>query len=119
MTLPQVVRPDNKVFVGVTAFIVCAVTYLTSNHFLINIPTLLPMTSLDLAIPFIPQSVWVYITEYLFFLMICITAKDILNLNRYLYSFAFQQSTAIFIFILWPTIYPRERFPLLFRCFPL
>lgn len=111
-TLPIFITRENKYPVGIVLAIVAAVLYLTSNHFHLFPPRLLPMSWVDNAVPFIPQTVWIYTTEYLLFLVVYVVCKDIVNLNRYAYAFLAQQTLAVLIFVFWPTTYPRDQFPL-------
>src|SRR5262249_48360591 len=38
--------------------------------------------------------------------------RDTLNLNKYLYSFISLQAVSVLIFMLWPTTYPRDHYPI-------
>ena len=93
-------------------FLVAGILYLTSNHIHLFPPRLLPMSPLDHAVPFMPWTVWIYTSEYLFFAAVYVTCRDLVNLNKYLYSFIVLQSVSVAIFWLWPTTYPRDAFPL-------
>jgi membrane-associated phospholipid phosphatase len=110
--LPLFITEKNKVVVGIGAFIIGAIIYLASNHFLLFTPHYLPLTPVDNAIPFIPATVWIYITEYFLFAVAYLMCHDLLNLNKYLYSMMTMQIVSIIIFMLYPTIYPRAQFPL-------
>lgn len=111
-SLPLFVTRQNKYRVGLLLWFYAALIYLTSNHFPILEPQLLPMSRLDRAIPFLPNTVWIYLSEYLFFITIYLSARDMVNLNKYVYSFIALQTTSVLIFVLWPTTFPRELFPL-------
>ena len=93
-------------------FLIAAVAYITSNHFHIFPPVLLPMSAIDQWVPFIPQTVWIYTSEYWFFVTVYLVCKDLENVNKYLYSFLALQIFSVMIFWIWPTTYPRENFPL-------
>lgn len=110
--LPIFLTSKNKYFLSILWVIIGATLYLTTNHFPIYPPRTLPMTWLDLAIPFLPWTVWVYNTEFFLFFSAYILSKDRLNANRYLYSFLTLQIISVTIFLLWPTTYPRHLFPL-------
>jgi membrane-associated phospholipid phosphatase len=112
MTLPLFLSHKNKYLTLLILFVVATCEYLTSNHYHIFDPIYLPMTRLDSMIPFIPQTIWIYMTEYLLFLMVFFMSKDYANCNKYLYAFFFQQTIAVAIFWFWPTTYPRHLFPL-------
>src|SRR5688500_18245419 len=110
--LPLFITAQNKVLVGISAFIFGAVLYLSSNHFLFFIPHYLTLTALDKTIPFIPATIWIYLTEYCLFISVYLICKELANLNKYLYSMIALQIVSVIIFILWPTVYPRADFPL-------
>ncbi len=112
ITLPIFLTRQNKYAVGLVAAVIAAALYLFTNHLHFLEPQLLPMWALDRAIPFVPQMVWIYISEYIFFTTVYLTCKDITNTNKYLYSFLALQTVSVLIFIFWPTTYPRDQFPL-------
>ena len=70
------------------------------------------MWAADRAVPFIPETVWIYISEYLFFVAVYVSCRDMVNANKYLYSFLALQVVSVGIFVAWPTTFPRELFPL-------
>ena len=111
-SLPLFMTRENKYSVGIVLYLTAAVLYLSSNHFNFFSPQLLPMTPVDSRIPLLPYTVWVYLSETLFFAVAYSTAKNTLNLNKYFYSFLALQVLSVLIFCLWPTTYPREQFPL-------
>jgi membrane-associated phospholipid phosphatase len=110
--LPIFVTRLNKYRVGWGLFVFAVILYLTSNHYHFIPPQFLPITELDAVIPFVPLTVWIYISEYLFFAAVYIVCKDMFNLNKYIYSFLFLQVVSVLIFWVWPTTYPRDQFPL-------
>lgn len=127
--LPLVITQQNKLWVGIMAFIFASLIYFTSNHFLLFTPHYLTLTIVDKAIPFIPATIWIYLTEYFLFISVYLLCKNLANLNKYLYSFMAMQIVSVTIFVFWPTAYPRADFPLpadshnltvqLFNCFRL
>ena len=66
MGLPILVHKDHRLLAGVLLFAAAAILYLTSNHFHIFRPRLLPLSRIDVAVPFVPQTVWLYVSEYLY-----------------------------------------------------
>ncbi len=112
LRLPLFITETNRIPVGIAMFLFSAAVYLASNHYGLFPPTSLPMTRLDLAIPFIPQTVWLYISEYAYFGVIYLGCRNFGNLNRYFYAYLTLQLLSVGIFCLWPTVYPRELFPL-------
>lgn len=111
-SLPMFITRDNKNRAGIVLAIIATVLYMTSNHIHIFTPQLLPMSWFDNAVPFIPETVWIYTSEYYLFLTVYLLCKDMENLNRYAYAFLAQQTISVIIFWLWPTTYPRDLFPL-------
>lgn len=111
-TLPLFLTQETKYFYGVILFLTAAFLYLASNHFHLSEPQLLHMTWIDRSTPFIPQTVWIYVGEYILFVSVYITCRDMVNLNKYFYSFLAMQTLSVAIFWIWPTTYPRDGFPL-------
>ncbi|MEK6706875.1 MAG: phosphatase PAP2 family protein [Bdellovibrionota bacterium] len=110
--LPIFLTNRNKYIIGIITFALAAVFYLPSNHIHLFEPRLLPMWWIDKAIPFMPNTVWIYISEYVLFGAAYLLCKDMINANKYIYSFLALQIISNIIFWLWPTTYPREQFPL-------
>lgn len=110
--LPIFMNKKNKYPYGVFMLVLAALLYLPANHFHLFPPKLLPFWWIDRAVPFIPETVWIYTSEYIFFVVVYLTCKDMVNLNKYFYSFLVLQISSVIIFWLWPTTYPRELFPL-------
>ena len=111
-TLPLVITRENKYPMGVLLYLIATALYLTTNHFHMLPPQQLPRHWIDYAVPFMPNTVWIYMSEWVYFAAVYICCRDILNLNKYFYSFLSLQFVSCLIFWLWPTTYPREFFPL-------
>ena len=110
--LPIFLTQRNKYFFSILWVGIGLSLYEISNHFPIFAPQLLPMTSWDKAIPFLPHTVWIYTSEMFLFFSVYILSKDLVNANKYLYSFLALQIVSVGIFMAWPTTYPRELYPL-------
>lgn len=111
-SLPLIITRKNKYSMGALLAVIATVMYMTTNHIHLFPPQLLPMGAIDRQVPFIPQTVWIYTSEYYLFLTVYLLCKDVRNLNRYAYAFLTLQSISVIIFMLWPTTYPRDQFPL-------
>ena len=111
-SLPLFLTKENKIVSGLIMFGTAIALYLVANHFHLSSPQLLPMSWVDEQVPFLPNTVWIYISEYVFFTVIYLLSKDMVNLNKYLYSFLSLQVVSVLIFWAWPTTYPRDQFPL-------
>jgi hypothetical protein len=110
--LPLFLTERWKYLAGALMFVFAAILYLASNHLHFYPPQMLPMSWIDHAVPFLPNTVWIYVSEYVFFITVYVTCRDMVNLNRYLYSFVVLQIVSCLIFWAWPTTYPRDQFPL-------
>lgn len=110
--LPTIVKRENKFAAGAIVFVSTAILYLTSNHFHIFRPRLLSMGAIDTIIPFLPSTVWIYISQYIYLVVVYWSYRDVKNLNKFVYAFLSLQVFSALIFWLWPTAIPRELFPL-------
>jgi membrane-associated phospholipid phosphatase len=111
LKLPLFMTARFKYPVGAVVFALASFMYYFTNHHPIFPPHELPMLAADSAVPFTPWTVLIYVSEYFFFTVVYITVRDMENLNKYIYSFFFTQALSCVIFFFWPTIYPRDLFP--------
>ena len=112
ITLPLFLTRENKHWVGLFCFGFAAGLYLVANHFHLYPPQELPQWSLDRWIPFLPYTVWIYMSEYLFFPAAYVTSHQVNNANKYVYAVMTLQLISVLIFCFWPTTYPRGLYPL-------
>lgn len=110
--LPIFLTEKNKYPMGILFAVIATVLYMTTNHFHLFEPKLLPMWGIDLVVPFIPETVWIYTSEYYLFVFVYVLSKDLVNTNKYLYSFLGLQFVSVMIFTFWPTTFPRDLYPL-------
>lgn len=106
--LPLFLNRRNKALTGWIVALGATIVYLVSNHVHLFTPRSLPMWALDEAIPFWPQTVWIYLSEYAVIFILFMMSKDDTNANKFLYAFASLQVVCGIIFVLWPTTYPRD-----------
>ena len=111
-SLPLFLNERNKYPLGAVVGVITIFLYVTSNHYHLFEPMLLPMSGIDRIVPFMPNTVWIYTSEYFYFVVIYIFVKDFENANKFLYSFMALQIISVLIFWLWPTTFPRGNFPL-------
>lgn len=111
MRLPLFVNRENKYLAGAIMYAIGYACYYFTNHHPVFTPRELPMNWIDLNTPFLPWSVLIYISEYFYFAFVYILLRDYDNINKYLYSFFLLQVVSCGIFFVFPTIYPRELFP--------
>ncbi len=86
--------------------------YLIPNHFPIYEPVYLEFSFIDHWIPFIPNTFWVYTSEFIMYFTAYIMAKDMENTNKFLYAFMGLFIITAIIFMIWPTVFPRDLYPL-------
>jgi membrane-associated phospholipid phosphatase len=89
-----------------------AVVYLVPNHLFIESPRLLPWTSIDTAVPFVPATVWIYFTDYLLVASAFLLCTSWTEVKRFVRAYFVLLVTGSAIHFLWPTIFPREAFPI-------
>lgn len=112
MTLPLFLTTKLKYPVGALLFLSAFFMYYFTNHHPIFTPRELPLTPIDDAIPFIPWTVLIYVSEYFFFTTVYLVCRDMENVNKYIYSFFATQGVSCLVFLLWPTIFPRDLYPI-------
>ena len=111
-TLPAIINKENKFAAGVIVLASTAILYITSNHLHIFQPRLLWMSRIDMIIPFWPSTVWIYISEYFYLVVIYSSYRHCKTLNEFFYAFLSLQLFSSLIFWWWPTAIPRELFPI-------
>jgi membrane-associated phospholipid phosphatase len=74
--------------------------------------TVLPLTTLDLAIPFLPWTVWIYGSGTKAAFLGWMMVPDARAGRRLFWTLAICAATAGLVFIFWPTTYPRDLYPL-------
>lgn len=109
--LPVLVHKENRLRVGLLLFVAGSILYLAPNHFHIFRVHFLPLSPIDTAMPFIPQTIWLYVSEYFYVMVIYFSYREMSNLNRAIYAFLALQVICVSIFWLWPTVIARDTFP--------
>ncbi len=110
--LPRVFNRKTKATAGLLVGSSITVLYLLSNHFPFFTPVQLPFLWIDHWIPFIPLSVWIYLSAFALVFDAFLRSKDLSNSHRAFYSFLVLGIVSSLIFWIWPTAYPRDAFPL-------
>lgn len=112
MELPLFVNRTNKFIAGAVMYGIGYLCYYLTNHNSMLEPVTLPHTWIDSNTPFMPWSVLIYISEYFYFAFVFFALRNNDNINKYLYSFFSLQVVSCFIFLVYPTIYPRDGLPI-------
>ncbi len=110
--LPVPIHEENKW----TALLVCSVVflfgYIIPNRYHFITPIYLQMTAVDLAVPLVPWTIFIYQSEYVYFFIAYALIRGEDTRNRYFYSFLTVQAVSMAFFVFWPTAFPRHAYPL-------
>lgn len=110
--LPSVMTKNNRFIIMALAVLYSTFIYTTSNFNPVFTPQLLPEQWIDKVTPFIPESFWIYVTEYFLFLWAMFRFSDVSLMDRYLYGFLSLQTFCVLIFLVFPTTFPRDLYPI-------
>lgn len=114
MILPQLVY-DRKTkwlyfFIGGAATLIL---YQWTNRFYWTEPRLLKFDAVDSVMPFWTWSVWVYFTEYIFFIVAYFGLRSGENITRYFYAYMAILLVSIAVFMVFPVTFPRGDYPVI------
>ena len=82
--------------------------YFFFGHFHIQEPKMLPLTWVDKNTPRLPWTIWIYVSEYLIFLLLIFYAKTPQLMKRMIIAFSLCLGGSFVVFFLYPTILPRD-----------
>ncbi|MBU6154276.1 MAG: phosphatase PAP2 family protein [Bdellovibrionales bacterium] len=105
-------QPLAKIGLGVGMVGIAAPLYLLPNHFPLFHPRELPFTWIDSSIPFFPETIWIYLSEYLLIISAYFFTTDPGELRCYLKRMVFMLALSFLFFLFFPTTFPRYLFPL-------
>jgi membrane-associated phospholipid phosphatase len=94
------------------ASVVNAVLYLVPNHLPLTQPTLLPWTRLDAAVPFVPATLWIYVSDYFLVASAFLLVRSWAEAKRFARAYFALLVVGSTVHLLWPTTFPRDSFPL-------
>lgn len=118
MTLPHLVRDRKSLwglfFLGGAATLI---PYQLLNRFHVFEPQLLLFDKIDEMMPLWSWTVWIYITEYAFFLIAYFGLQNRENVTRYFYSYITILLISFVVFFFYPVTFPRADFPVLGNSF--
>lgn len=110
LRLPAVTRA-NLVPCLVIGYLVFCVLYLGSAAAAFRTPLVLKPTAIDLAVPFVAASIWVYLSQFLLLPWVLASARDDAVRSRAFYSMLFATLLSALLFALFPTSVPRPPAP--------
>lgn len=111
-TLPCLLSNVSKYWVGLFFLILNMTLYSVTNQIPGTGQAFLTPSAIDMGIPIIPWTSWIYASYPLLFLLVYVTEKRKSKLSRYLYAALAVNLISELIFILWPTAIDRTLFPL-------
>ena len=97
----------NRFFIYALVYCYDTAGYLFTNHLNWRHPTEFNLNAIDLWIPFLPMTGWIYVSVYLmpFVAMICVREQKLIRAQ--IFSFLLAPTLAFMIFFIYPTCYPR------------
>jgi membrane-associated phospholipid phosphatase len=111
-SIPVFVDERNRTYWASWVFAFVAGSYLYTNHYPLRIPMQIPFTAIDHAIPFLPWTVWIYMSDYFIFILSFFPMKNPLKSQQFLMAMIGTHLISLIFFLGWPTTYPRDTFPL-------
>lgn len=101
----------NKLVLAVSATALHGLLYGIPNRIHLAPPMELRMTWLDRAVPFVPESFWLYLSDYLLVFIAFLLCRRPGSAARFIYAFMTTVLVATLVHGMWPTTYPRALFP--------
>ncbi len=112
MNIPWLVRDAKSRWIHLFIGGACTlILYQITNRFHLVEPKLLTFGTVDNAMPFLPSTVWIYFTEYAFFVYAYFWMKDLRLVTRYYYAYMTILFMSVAVFMVYPVAFPRELFP--------
>ncbi len=98
----------RKAAIAIAAPLLHAAAYGLANRFPLGPARELPLTALDRLVPFVPETVWIYVSDYLLLLVAFLVCRDTLR-----FAGAFLTVIAVCVLTQWlvPIAFPRALFP--------
>lgn len=111
--LPFVATPQNRWWWAVGVGTYATLIYALSGWLAQGLePRVLPFSALDSALPFVPESFWVYSSIYLIYFVSCALQRDMHVFSRFMYGYVLAYSLSAILFLCYPTTFPRADYPL-------
>jgi membrane-associated phospholipid phosphatase len=85
--------------------------YQWTNRFYFVEPRLLNFDAVDSLMPFWPWTVWVYFTEYIFFIVAYFGLRSTELKTRYYYAYMAILLVSVAVFVIFPVTFPRSDYP--------
>ncbi len=85
--------------------------YGISNHYPVKVPTHLPWMPSETLIPFLPETFWIYLSAVPMLFAYFMYEEDRKKAVQYLFSYLGLVTMSVIVFVFFPTVYPRELYP--------
>lgn len=108
----QQITLPAKLLIATAATAVNALLYLVPNHVQLSAPTALPWTALDAAVPFVPLTFWIYVSDYLLVASAFLLVRTWREARQFALAYLALLLVGSSIHLAWPTVFPRESFPI-------
>ena len=102
----------QKLLIALGATAMNAVLYLVPNHLQLFPPRQLWWTAVDASVPFVPGTVWIYFSDYVLVAAAFMLQNSWPEVRRYVKTYLALLLVGAVIHLSWPTVFPREAFPL-------
>jgi len=112
LRLPEFHSLPRLALAAAFTVLACSLMYYLPQHWHVGSPSLLPFTLVDEALPFWPLSGLVYFAMFAFLAGTFVSLHSFDGATRFLYATLLAQAIGMAVFMLWPTVYPREAFAL-------
>ncbi|MFZ5468757.1 MAG: phosphatase PAP2 family protein [Myxococcota bacterium] len=103
---------QNKVAIASAATLVHGLLYLLPNHLRLVSASELPLTTLDRWIPFVPQTAWIYWSDYFLIFVAFSLCRSPGSTARFVYALFTVIAIGTGVHWLWPVEFPRHLYPL-------
>lgn len=110
LTLPLIEDSARK-RVLVWSALVFGLVYSGLGNFPWMRPAYLPLTDLDRAVPLLPWTLVIYLSDYFFILLVLLSLKKAEAFSSAFYRMIFGVLLSFVIFLAFPTVYPRPVLP--------
>jgi membrane-associated phospholipid phosphatase len=117
--IPIFMRWHNRFYFIAGVSILTGSFYFISNQIHINPPRLLSLGWVDQKVPFLPWTIWIYVSGLVYLAYALVINRCLISLSKHLYSYFFIVFFSSLGFLFFPIQYPRELFPLPMTLDPL
>src|SRR5437868_2196811 len=87
LSLPCLINQHNRAVMMVLLGLLFFFGYSIPNHFHVFTPQQLPLTELDRAVPLMPWTIFIYVSEYFLFISAYWIFKEDTTRNRYAWAY--------------------------------